>query len=393
MTDYSEVLADARIVNVSNAFIHNKFGRFWNTTRLAVMAVTDLKARSGKFNTPWNTPLDPMFNPPKFAYIPDKLADLMDARALELNNIAKATNKRIMIMWSGGIDSTAVLTAFLKNLSTQDLENVTVVLSAESFAENPHFFEKHILNKVKCISYLEYSINQSTLDTCIHLNGDPADALFGPSIAMYKHLVPTGDHLKPFRNNAKLIIDPVLKHGEYFINKCKCNGFQAWYVNKITKNIVDVNLEGVETIADWWWWHYMNFKWEFSVWRAMMRRKAGAHVDESLSKEQLKSYVTNTFYNTEKFQLWSYSNLRNHIINNDVTTHKREIKDYIFEFDGNPVYRDGKVKIMSVPIYDHNLYYNVRKPFLIGNDWKGYYVDEHPDLFKLCTEHLEEFKG
>jgi len=391
--NYTEILQNSRVVNVRMVPIQNKFGRYWNTTRYAVPAVTDLKARTGRFNTPWNTELDPLFKLPELRFIPDRLSDIMDERAIELNAIAKSTNRKIMIMWSGGIDSTAVLTSFIKNLSTQDLENVTVVLSGESIIENPVYFEKYIHNKIKFIPYLKYCLDRTTLDTCINLNGDPADALFGPSFSMYRQYVHDGTHLKPFRFNTRLISEPILRYGEPFIKKFMCPGFDTWYVQKITKNLLEVAPEGVETISDWWWWHYVNFKWEFSIWRSLLRRKALSAEAESFTREQIEFFVKTTFYNTERFQLWSYSNLRNHISGNDASSHKREIKNYICEFDSNTVYRDQKTKVMSIPIYDHSFYYDVRKPFLIGNDWIGYHDNEHPELVEICRQHLEDFRG
>jgi len=391
--NYAKILQDSRIVNVRNVPIANRFGRFWNTARCAVPAVTDLKARSGKFTTPWNLPLDPLFKLPELRIISDQLRDIMDDRAIELNDIAKQTNRRIMIMWSGGIDSTAVLTAFIKNLSPQDLENITVVLSGECIIENPVFFEKYIRNKIKFISYLNYYLDKNTLDTCINLNGDPADALFGPSISMYRQYIDQGVHLKPFRFNTRMISESIHSYGEFFINKFGAQGFDTWYVKKITKNLLEVNPDGVETIADWWWWHYINFKWEFSIWRSMLRRKTGAFETEQLTREQIEFFVSTTFYNTERFQLWSYSNLKNHIVGKDLNSHKREIKNYIFDFNGDQVYRDQKIKITSIPIYDHSFYYDVRKPFLIGNDWVGYHDNDHPELVEICRQHLEDFRG
>lgn len=391
--NYNEILDNSRVVNVRNLAINNRFGRFWNTTRFAVPAVTDLKARTGRFNTPWNTPLDPLFKMPELKFIPDKLSDIMDERAIELNELAKSTGRKIMIMWSGGIDSTAVLTAFIKNVPAQDLDNFTIVLSGECIIENPVFFEKYIYKKIKVISYLEYCLDRNTLDTCINLTGDPADALFGPSFSMYRGYVTEGMHLKPFRFNTRLISEPIYRYGEASINKYACYGFQTWYVQKITKNLLEVNPDGVETIADWWWWHYINFKWEYSIWRSLLRRKAGAAETERLTRDQIEFFTKSTFFATDRFQLWSYSNLRNHIRGCDPTSHKRDIKEYIYEFDGNEAYCKQKTKVMSIPIYDHSFYYEVRKPFLIGNDWYGYHDNEHPELVEICRQKLEDFKG
>ena len=218
-------------------------------------------------------------------------------------------------------------------------------------------------------------------------------SLFGPSFSMYRDYVASGQHLKPFKSNTRLISEPIHRYGQPFIKKFMAQGFETWYVQKITKNLMEVKPDGVETVADWWWWHYINFKWEFSIWRSLLRRKALNAEKESLTRDQIEFFVKNTFYNTDRFQLWSYSNLKNHINGYDITSHKREIKNYIYEFDKNAVYRDYKTKVMSIPIYDHSFYYEVRKPFLIGNDWVGYHDNEHPELVEVCRQHLEDFRG
>lgn len=390
-----QIVDSNRIINVRHVMINNKFGRYWNTARFCIMAVTDLRARSGPFNTPWETPTDPMFALPKFRYIPDSLNDIMDERAIELNEIAKSTGRQIMHMWSGGIDSTAVLAAFIRNLSEADLQNIVVVLSIDSITENPYFYEKFIRGKLRCMSYLEYNMTDEALSNNIMLNGDPADCLFGPSISMYGSLIPSGGHLAPFKRNLKQIEQSITQYGnrDNIIQLRNIPNFGQWYTLKITKNLMAAAPDGVETISDWWWWHYMNFKWEFSIWRALMRRRCGGSENGPISPENIKSYVENTFYNTERFQLWSYSNLRNHVINNDISTHKLAIKKYIYELDKNESYLTQKGKVMSIPVYDHSMYYDIRKPFMWGHDWVGYYDNEHPELVAECARRLESYKG
>jgi len=391
----AQIVDSNRLINVRNKLIHNRFGRYWNAARFCVMAVTDLRARTGSFNTPWNTPTDPMFAMPEFRFINDSLSDIMDQRAIELNEIAKSSGRQIMHMWSGGIDSTGVLAAFIKNLSAADLQNFIVVLSVDSITENPLFYEKYIKGKLRCMTYLEFSMSDENLTNNIMLNGDPADCLFGPSVSMYSSLVPTGGHLKPYKNNLKYLDQTIMKYADRdgLVQRRNLPTFGSWYSLKITKNLMEAAPDGVESISDWWWWHYINFKWEFSIWRALMRRRAMGSEHGPISQENIKSYVENTFYNTERFQLWSYSNLRNHIINNDISTHKLAIKKYIYELDNNESYLTQKGKVMSIPIYDHSMYFDVRKPFMWDHNWVGYYDNEHPELVDECMQRLEDYKG
>ena len=55
-------------------------------------------------------------------------------------NQVKASGKKLAVMYSGGIDSTAIVCSLLKNCSEKDIkENVIVLLSDHSILENQNF--------------------------------------------------------------------------------------------------------------------------------------------------------------------------------------------------------------------------------------------------------------
>ena len=168
-------------------------------------------------------------------------------------------------------------------------------------------------------------------------------------------------------------------------------GFGRWYANKIANNLLEVAPDGVETISDFWWWHYYNFKWEFSIWRHVFRRKGNGHETEPLSAQSMQRIVDHTFFNTDKFQQWSYSNLRNHI-GKDLSTHKMEVKRYIYELDHNDLYLTHKIKMESTPAYNQASILQLRRPMLWDQNWVGYYHD-HPQLHSECINLLESYKG
>lgn len=356
-----------------------------------IFALTDLRSRIGTFKDPWSSEKNALFTPPPFVFVNDKLKDLLDQRAIELSNIAKLQNKRILIMWSGGIDSTVVVSSFLKNLPTADLENISILLTVNSIYENPDFYKNHIAGKLHCMPYLDYVANEESFKKYMVLHGDPADCLFGPSTAMFADLMPTGDHLRPFKDNVSLIAKTIDRKSLRTIKRLGIEGFGRWYANKITNNLLEVAPEGVETISDWWWWHYYNFKWEFSVWRYLLRRKTNGFETQALSNETISDIVSQTFFNTDKFQQWSYSNLRNHI-GKDVSSHKLEAKKYIYELDHNDMYLKYKTKTESVPAYDQGTVVQIRRPFLWDRNWVGYY-QEYPHLRDKCIDLLESYNG
>jgi hypothetical protein len=390
-----QLIRDNACINMRlDTKINNQQGRYWLAMRQIIFAVTDLRSRSGTFTNPWNSANVDLYRVPELKHIPDRLSDLVDARTIELNQIALATGRRILIQWSGGIDSTMILASFIKNLSSADIQNVSVILTLSSIAENFDFYRDHIAGRIDCINWLDIAIDNEFLDSNILIHGDPADCLFGPSTAMYERLIPTGEHLQPYQNHLKLIAKSIEIRNINKIKKLNVAGFGTWYVNKITRNLEQSAPAGVETIADWWWWHYFNFKWQFSIIRPFMRRRTNGIELIPLRTDAVADYLNNTYFNTDLFQQWSYSNLPYHV-GYDIRNHKRQAKEYIYELDHNPVYLEHKIKMESAPIYDHYDHaqgLKIDRAVLWDQNWQGYYKD-HPGLTSACIEYLEQYKG
>lgn len=390
--DVNELIENNACIMVKpNVRVKNPRGRFWVAQRFIVMAVTDLRARAGTFETPWNAPINPAFKLPPLIHIPDRLSDIVDQRAIELNQIAKVQNKRILIMWSGGIDSTMVVSSFIKNLSTADLANVAVVLTLNSIMENYDFYRTQIAGRINCVPWLDIDLTDEFLEKNIVLHGDPGDCVFGPSVSMYSALMADGRHLEPYTKHLDFIAKTIEERNKEVVLRFNVPGIGKWYSNRITRNLEQVAPEGVTNVADWWWWHYINFKWSYSVMRPVFRRKTNGSELIPLKTENTQSYYQNSFFNTARFQQWSYSNLPYHV-GNDRRNHKRQAKDYIYDLDHNDVYRSYKTKIESVPVYDDSLYFTTKRPVLWTQNWQGFHT-EHPGLTDACLIKLEQFRG
>ena len=374
-----------------NTKIRNTRGRFWLAQRYIVMAVTDLRARSGRFETPWNAVTDPLFHLPPLIHISDRLSDIVDQRAIEINQLARAQNKRIMIMWSGGIDSTLVVSSFIKNLDASDLKNVTVILTLNSIAENYNFFRNQISGKINCVSWLTVDFTNEFLSKNIVLHGDPGDCLFGPSVSMYEPLMPERKHLESYKQHLGFIAQYIEERNKEAVLKFNVSGIGKWYCERITQNLEESAPDGINNVADWWWWHYINFKWQYSLMRPVFRRKTNGSELLPTTRENIESYCRTSFFNTDRFQQWSYSNLPYHV-GNDRRNHKRQAKDYIYELDRDQVYKTYKTKIESVPVYDDSAYFLTKRPLLWSNDWVGYHT-EYPGLSEACVLQLEKFRG
>ena len=350
--------------------VQNKFGQYWGDLSFQIAGLHDVRPRTGTFANPWGAVSDAMYVLPTLEPVLDSLATLLDRRANELLSLSRP----IAVMWSGGIDSTCVLAALIKNASEHN--QIIVYHTNESIAENPEFYNKFIANRLQTGNADELEVTEEFLKTHILLHGDPGDCLYGPSMSMYKHLLPDAKHLLAWRSNRNLIIDGIVHRGAI-------HEFATWYVDKVSANISEAVGYDIVTIADWWWWHYFNLKWEFSIMRPFFISRAKTS-RQCISASTVHDYVQNTFYNTDYFQNWSYTNLAR--LCYDPEQHKQQAKQYIFELDHNANYLNNKQKVVSI------LGNTATTPLYLGPDYRAYHYGD-PGLAQAMILLLEQYAG
>jgi len=343
----------------------------WLLSGGQLVGIADLRARIGSAPNPWSAKTSVLWAPPPLKFINASLADIADQRAIEILKIAKDTNKKIALMWSGGIDSTFLVTAFLKNLNQSDHELLTIYCNSTSLIENFDYYfncirlykNVHLKSSSTCI------VDNNFLNQNILLHGDPADCLFGPSTPMYKKHFNNGEQSEPWKKHSKKMIDLL----ELSVSpKFRSQNWGNWYFNYITKNLEESGqADYVSSVADWWWWTYFNFKWEFSTTRFFHRPKI-EHVD-GISLKNQQEFANYTFFHSSDFQLWSYSNLKTLTEKNIAQTHKIKARQYINEFYRNDLYFSTKRKMPSqTPTIPNSRtttigYNNEYRPIFINN--------------------------
>lgn len=364
-------LAESRMVQMTSLPLtrpieKNQSAMYWNSLIRTVIGVSDWRCRTGTFSNPWNSKSSIEFAPPPLAYTPDSFDDIANTRALELLHEARTTDRQLLVLWSGGIDSTFVLTSFIKNMLPEDQERIVVCCNFASIIENTQFYIKHISNKLQCMDYQEFDLTPNLMKKFIVIHGDPGDCLQGPSVPAYAKLMPDGTHKKPWKNHIAELEQTCQMHTS---NPSYTDGFGKWFVERVSENLEEVAPENVTTIADWWWWTYYNFKWEFSCQRPFYFSRQDYTTE--FTKDLVEDYARNTYFNTADWQMWSYTNLQE-LVGMDRSTHKQHARDYIFELDRNQVYYDTKIKTAGAPA---NL--EARRtsdlPFYFDQNWKGHY--------------------
>jgi hypothetical protein len=239
-------------------------------------------------------------------------------------------NKKLMIHWSGGLDSTVALIAVLKNWSKHDLQEKLVVnMNNYSIFESPNIYYNFIKDQIQTTN----SYNIPDFDKYVTVYGEPEM----PSTSSKKYLSLIKEHKgiydMPLQENIGLYID----HYTRRINK----NFAETNAEKLLENIDSVgDLYPIETIADLIWWE--NYNW---AWKGCMGVDWYMKHYQGLDPEL---YINNhiNWYNTPNYQQWLMKN-KGHGVSygRDLSFTKRSHKEYIYEFDKNLFYKEFKSKL------------------------------------------------
>jgi hypothetical protein len=235
-----------------------------------------------------------------------------------------AEGKHIYIMWSGGIDSTAIVTAFL--MLNVDLSRITIVLNQDSIREYPKFYKDHIRGRFKIVVTEELMMNISSVKPFdgIVLSGEHADQLVGANTvnSIMRSLGP--DYMKETLNADSF--------EKLFSSKGTQQGIACWF--NIYRQTFTKAPRPIETVYDFAWWHNFNFRWQ----------SIGMKLYTRISKDT----DFRTFYSGLPFQQWSVFHQPNL---NDLDTLKQEPKQFIFEYTKDQSYFDYKIKHPSTTLY------------------------------------------
>ncbi|WP_375563130.1 hypothetical protein ACE193_11545 [Bernardetia sp. OM2101] len=229
-------------------------------------------------------------------------------RAKQLLILAQKTNKRICVLWSGGIDSTVALVALIQVAQEKgNLDNLEVLLSTESINEFPNFFEQVIQNKINYTLYQPPLYPLLEDKTKVFVTGEHGDQLFGSD--KVKYYVLSEDAFKPYSDILPFMISRKLGTEKY---TQKMMDFLAPQIDKSPVSI--------HTLYDYLWWMNFSQKWQ--------------HVSLRLISKSEKLILDKNvihFFSSSEFQSWSISN--HHLkIDRAWNTYKQVAKSFIHSF-------------------------------------------------------------
>lgn len=241
----------------------------------------------------------------------------MESRASAIYSKCARQGCRCYVLWSGGCDSTGVVSALID--VGFPLDKLTVIYTRSSLEEYLEFFQylvalgvgTHLVNALDIFPTALSLAKQGD----IVLNGFPADQLFGSIIGQ------------------NVPYDTTKTHWTEYLKADKANqqyeaAFQYYGFP-------------IKTVAEFLWFNNFALKWDYTCYSGLM-----------MVNETHENIIP--FYDTQEFQDWSASNfdILHTYDQKDVSKYKIQMKDYIHKVTRlDSVYGLAKVPSLAKAYY------------------------------------------
>lgn len=303
--------------------------------------------RSGKITNPMRIKNPTGFDIPKFSSTSQSFSDITDKRASEIKQIVEQEDLPITVFWSGGIDSTLVLSAIIKNWDIELKRRVVIKLNNSSYAENPYFFDRQIRE------HFRYTNGPIHYRNSFCLSGNVADSIWVQA-----------DLLELTSNYPRSLIRDLRTEPDDLLNwfRFKTDREHAeWLYQTILENASESGIELMD-YEDFYWWMNFNFYYSGQHFKLLKQMQTNPFKDGDWEKFQSHNL---TWFHNDEYQLWSMNNRSNGVkYDGTVRSYKMPAKQYIFDVDGNQWYRDYKTKTGSVLLRPE--FTKTQQMFLVG---------------------------
>ena len=295
------------------------------------------------------TRFTPKFQMEEHSYACSKLADLLLSRASEILEKANHERRGLKVLWSGGIDTSAMVSAFHKVIgSNENLREIILICFCESsLTEYPLFFEK-IIKKFK-YKQIPHHVRDILVDhevggtNDIIVTGDPADMIFGTYVMSQCILDP------PNLSSGRIFNPLYMKlesHWTIFADFMVFKGLLSEqakpYWLEWIKPFVAASPIHVQTVFDFLWWCSYGLKYQHDLNRIFYNNQWC-----TIPRSMVDRFEN--FYDTNDFSQWSYHFHYSKMKSKKVwASYKHALKDFIKEVTGDNVYYSAKFKMQSV---------------------------------------------
>lgn len=262
---------------------------------------------------------------------------IMDQRCVDLYK--KKYDRPWIVYWSGGIDSTGIMTSILQNIPPTDWSNIFVACNQFSIWENPRFFLNHIKPNFTVLNVKDSCPTEGNI---YFINGEPADQLFAGGVSQ-KMIQLNGRHYleKDATSESGLIIDYISGTAESPEQR-PGRDFAEWLYNCLITNARSLSVP-INTFHDLLWWSYFNFSWISAKLRQLQTLSWG-------NPKSIRPYLDKFihWFDADDFQHWAMHNNRyQEKYGDSLGDYKKAAKKYIYDFDCDTYYFKYKTKTCS----------------------------------------------
>jgi hypothetical protein len=236
-----------------------------------------------------------------------------------------SSNRHILFLWSGGIDSTAALIGFI--LAGCDESQITVVCNNDSIKENYTFYKNFIRPKFNLLSSEVFMQRIKFLDiTELVVSAEHGDCVHGQDFGMDILDVLGSEYLEKAATKENIL--------QFFLAKnLDQQAANCWY--DIFNSTIHLSPRTIDTMYDYSWWVGYNWRWQWAGEKIKLRTGRNLEVE--------------TFYSSPEMQHWSAEHTQSRILK--LSDFKIDLKKLIFDFDNNKDYFDNKIKYTSTGFY------------------------------------------
>ena len=362
-----------------------------------------LVSRNGDWSLPWQQEIIPEFEMP--AYDPSfskTYEQVTDERAQWVRQEI-AQGKKFAIMYSGGIDSTLIMAALIKNLTDEEKTSILVCASLHSIAENPTFWKKFIQDKFKVIDSGNLKYDYLIEQGYIPITGDTGDTIFGTVMGLgiyanydfyISELSPESkSHLESIKTE---ISNPDVHFSNYkdiILRHFKLDGspdFPELFYRKLVKNI-NTSTVPVNSLHDFFWWEIFNTKYLNCAVRGAL------YFNDRVDCKTAIYTIIDWFHNDD-YQRWSMVNNNGQKIVNAINNYKMAARNYIWNVDRNDWYKHFKLKFLSLssiagtqPVDHLDPTRYPAKRVGVTKDFEMLYLDD-PGVKEFFLTNLQNYK-
>jgi len=323
---------------------------------------------SSTWTLPWPNEILPKYK--LVEYNPNftgSFAEASDSKARDFARRIDEDNEKFAIMYSGGLDSTVITTALIKNLTEEQLKNVAICTSVQAVVENPNYWRKYILGKFEIIDSMIYKYDTLLERGFTPVTADDGDCLHGTVLGLnFYHAWEqkigdklTADQKTHLRNNLHKLSDKDTHYSVFkdaLIEYFQYGDNPWWPVPRnpnpdktFGRKLYDKYALNAETAScpvislhDFFWWLIFNVKMINCGVRGAMYYNDRYDMNIAVNKVE-------NWYLWPEYQQWSMNNNNNgQKIGYSAGTYKKVVRDYIFDLDKNAWYRDFKLKLESM---------------------------------------------